>query len=98
MEPAVHYVTTTDGVRIAYTAAGEGPPVLLCVETMTSHVQLEWSRPVIGPIQREMARHNTLIRFDPRGSGLSDRVLAKTLDDSVLDVEAVVERAGFREF
>jgi len=98
MEPAVHYVTTADGVRIAYTVTGEGPPVLLCVETLTSHVQLEWSRPVIGPIQREMARRNTLIRFDPRGSGLSDRVLVKTLDDSVLDVEAVVERAGFREF
>ncbi len=98
MEPAVHYVTTADGIRIAYTVTGEGPPVLLCVETMTSHVQIEWSRPVIGPIQREMARRNTLIRFDPRGSGLSDRVLVKTLDDSVLDVEAVVERAGFREF
>jgi Adenylate cyclase, family 3 (some proteins contain HAMP domain) len=98
MEPAVHYVTTADGVRIAYSMTGEGPPVLSCPETLTSHVQLEWSRPVIGPLLREFARRNTLIRFDPRGSGLSDRVLAQTLDEFVLDIEAVVERAGFREF
>ncbi len=38
-----------------------------------------------------------MIRFDPRGSGLSDRVLWQTLDESVLDIEAVVERTGFRE-
>ncbi len=98
VEPAVHYVTTADGVRIAYTVTGEGPPFVVCTEALTSHVQIEWSRPVIGPVQREFARRNTLIRFDPRGSGLSDRVLVKTLDDWVLDIEAVVERAGLREF
>ncbi len=98
MEPAVHYVTTADGVRIAYTVTGEGPPVLSCPDWLTSNVQLEWSRPVLGHIFREVAQRNTLIRFDPRGSGLSDRVLAQALDESVLDIEAVVERTGFREF
>ncbi len=98
MEPEVRYCMTTDGVRIAYTVTGEGPPILFCPEPPVSHVQLEWSRPVIAPMLREFARHNTLIRFDPRGSGLSDRVLPQRLNDHVLDMEAVAERTGFREF
>ena len=51
-----------------------------------------------GALLSEFARYNTLIRFDPRGSGLSDRVLGQTLDEFVLDIEAVVGRTGFREF
>ena len=98
MEPAVHYVMTADGVRIAYTVTGNGPPILFCSELVSSHVQLEWSQPVMGPLLSEFARYNTLIRFDPRGSGLSDRVLGQTLDEFVLDIEAVVGRTGFREF
>src|SRR5207247_11388069 len=98
MDPEVRYCMTTDGVRIAYTVTGEGPPILFCPESPVSHVQLEWSRPVIGPLLREFARHNTLIRFDPRGSGLSDRMLPQSLNDWVLDIEAVVERTGLSEF
>jgi class 3 adenylate cyclase len=45
-----------------------------------------------------MARRNTLIRFDFRGFGLSDRVLGKSLDDYVLDIEAVVKRVGLEQF
>jgi len=94
MEPAVHYVMTADGVRIAYTVTGNRPPILFCSELVSSHVQLEWSQPVMGPLLSEFARYNTLIRFDPRGSGLSDRVLGQTLDEFVLDIEAVVGRTA----
>jgi class 3 adenylate cyclase len=98
MEPEVRYCTTSDGVRIAYTVTGEGPPQLHCADPVISHVQLEWSHPVGGRILREFARSNTLIRFDARGCGLSDRVLPKTLDEQVLDIEAVVQRTGFEQF
>jgi pimeloyl-ACP methyl ester carboxylesterase len=98
MKPEVRYCTTTDGVRIAYAIAGSGPPLLYGVEPITSHVQLEWSHMGSGRILRGHAQHNTLIRLDFRGSGLSDRVLPQTLDDSVRDLEAVVERAGFPTF
>ena len=98
MEPEVRYCTTSDGIRIAYAIAGSGPPLLYCVEEISSHTQLEWSHPGSGRILRAHARHNTLIRLDFRGSGLSDRVLPRTLDDWVLDLEAVVERAGLDQF
>jgi class 3 adenylate cyclase/pimeloyl-ACP methyl ester carboxylesterase len=98
MEPEVRYCTTTDGVRIAYAIRGSGPPLLYGVEPITSHVQLEWSHVGSGRILRAHAQHNTLIRLDFRGSGLSDRVLPQTVDDEVLDLEAVVERSGFECF
>jgi len=98
MEPEVRYCTTTDGVRIAYAISGSGPPLLYGVEPITSHVQLEWSHMGSGRILRAHAQHNTLIRLDFRGSGLSDRVLPQTVDDEVLDLEAVVERTGFERF
>jgi class 3 adenylate cyclase len=63
-----------------------------------SHVQLEWSQPFLSRMLGELARHNTLVRFDPRGSGLSDRVFANNLDEYVLDLEAVVTRLQLREF
>jgi class 3 adenylate cyclase/pimeloyl-ACP methyl ester carboxylesterase len=98
MEPEVRYCTTPDGVRIAYAVAGSGPPLVYCVEPITSHVQLEWSHPGAGRILRAHAKHNSLVRLDFRGSGLSDRVLPGSLDDSVLDIEAVVERTGLDQF
>src|SRR5439155_11963130 len=75
MEPEVRYCTTAEGARIAYTVLGEGLPVQYCVDPLISHVQLEWSHPVGSRIFREFARSNTLIRFDFRGCGLSDRML-----------------------
>jgi class 3 adenylate cyclase len=98
MEPEVRYCVTADRVRIAYTVTGQGPPVLMCLDPIGSHVQLEWSHPVTGLWLRESIRHNTLIRFDARGCGLSDRVMGQTLDEFLLDIEAVVERTGFDRF
>ena len=70
MEPEVRYCTTADGVRIAYTVTSDGPPIVSCMEPIVSHVQLEWSHSVASRLLAELARHNTLIRFDFRGSGL----------------------------
>ncbi|HEY8174019.1 MAG TPA: adenylate/guanylate cyclase domain-containing protein [Dehalococcoidia bacterium] len=98
MEPEVRYCTTTDGVRIAYTVTGEGPPHVFVMEPMVSHVLLEWAHPVFGVLVEELSRHNTLVRYDPRGCGLSDRVYATTIEDQLLDLEAVVMRVGVDTF
>ncbi len=98
MEPEVRYCTTADGIRIAYTSTGAGPPIVSCAEPIASHVQLEWSHSLISRLLAETARHNTLIRFDLRGSGLADRVLPQTLEEWVQDLETVVQTMGFREF
>src|SRR5207248_2999856 len=59
---------------------------------------LEWSHSVPGRVLPELAQHNTLVRLDSRGSGLSERVLPTALDDLLLDYEAVVDRLGLDQF
>lgn len=98
MEPDVRYCTTADGVRIAYTVTGSGPVHVHMVDPLVSHVRLEWSHPVSKRIAEEAARHNTLVHFDLRGSGLSERVLPTSLEACVLDIEAVVDRLQLEPF
>ena len=97
--PPVQYCTTSDGVSIAYTVSGSGPPLLFATEPVVSHTQLEWSQPVFGALMRRLAERTTLIRYDRRGTGLSDRHnLIDPLDTFTTDIEAVVARVGLSRF
>ena len=97
MEPQIQYVTTSDGVNIAYYAIGQGPPMLFLMMP-TSHLEAEWR---IAPLRlgfTAMAQQATFIRLDPRGFGLSDRNPDDfAIDSFVLDIEAVVDRLGLDE-
>lgn len=91
MEPQIQYVKTSDGVNIAHYAIGNGPP-LLNVE-FPSSLLAEWK------IQRQYyeaaARVFTLISYDARGFGLSDRnVTDFSIDGMVRDIEAVLDNVG----
>ncbi len=98
MEPHIQYAKTKDGVSIACTTVGEGPP-LVWVQSLNSHVQLEWQEPVYDRMYAPILTCRKLVRFDSRGTGLSDRgVDDLSLDALVLDVEAVVERLGLSRF
>jgi class 3 adenylate cyclase len=98
MEREVRYCTTEDGVRIAYAVAGSGPPIVLRSEPIASHVQLEWTVPLIARALGRIAESNTLIRFDQRGSGMSDRVFAPTHNQAVIDIEAVADVLNLERF
>jgi class 3 adenylate cyclase/pimeloyl-ACP methyl ester carboxylesterase len=101
-EPEVRYCTTDDGVRIAYTVTGSGPPLLFLSEPVVSHVQLEWSQPVFGRMFERLARDNTLIRFDARGTGLSDHVIVTdpgAVEPRLFsDLESIVAKVGLESF
>src|SRR5438046_6795148 len=98
MEPDVRYCTASDGVRIAYTVSGEGPPHVLMGDPVSSHVRLTWSHPVARRLYEEWARHNTVIAFDPHGSGLSDRLVTTSLESFVRDLETVVRHLNLQDF
>ncbi len=99
MEPRIQYVTTRDGVRIAYALTGRGPPVVLVKQPLASHLQLEWQQQPLRTFYEAIASWATLVRFDARGVGLSDRdVDDLSLDGHVLDLEAVVDKLGPQPF
>lgn len=95
MRPPIRYTMTADGARIAYAVHGDGPP-LVYVRGWISHLDLLWDDPEFAPFFEALARHFTVIRYDVRGNGLSDRDVTGRLglDDLVLDVEAVVSRTA----
>jgi class 3 adenylate cyclase len=99
MEPRIQYAKTKDGVSIAFWTLGEGMPLVHMPVTPFSHVQLEWQIPLWRSWDEELARGRKLIRYDNRGSGLSDRTtLDFSLDAMMRDLEAVVDRLGLQKF
>jgi class 3 adenylate cyclase len=98
MEPRIQYAKTADGVSIAFWTLGEGMP-LVHMPLIFSHIQLEWQIPECRRWYERLAEKRKLVRYDIRGEGLSERnVTDYSLDATVADVEAVVDRLGLEKF
>lgn len=64
-----------------------------------THLELDFESPLWGHWLRELGRERTLVRYDARGSGLSDRDVREVgLDPWVRDLEAVVDALGLDRF
>lgn len=88
MEPQIRYAKTSDGVNIAFCTLGEGEPLVVTPNNTLSHVQLEWQISECRAWYQRLAASRMLIRYDARGSGLSDREVADfSLDAQVSDLE-----------
>ena len=72
MERIVRYATTGDGVRIAYCTEGEGPPLVVCPLLIESF-SLDHLVPIHEAFFARLGEGRQLIRFDSRGTGLSQR-------------------------
>src|SRR5215204_1610443 len=93
------FCTAPDGVGLAYAIEGQGPPLGKASNWMT-HLEYERQSPVWRHWVRDLSRGHTLVRYDERGCGLSDRQFdgAPTLDTYVGDLAAVVDAAGVERF
>jgi pimeloyl-ACP methyl ester carboxylesterase/DNA-binding CsgD family transcriptional regulator len=97
-QPRIRFCRSADGVRIAYTVSGEGPP-LLQAPTWLTHLELDWRSPAWCEWVSELSAHHTLVRHDMRGCGLSDRnAPEQSLASWVADLEAVADAAGLERF
>ena len=97
--PQIQYAKTSDGVNIAFWTLGEGMPVVEMPAGIFSHIQLEWRTPQLRRWYERVAQKRMLVRYDGRGTGLSDRDVADySLDAHVLDLQAVVDRIGIQRF
>lgn len=98
VEQRIRFCTSRDGVRIAWATSGTGPPLVKPAHWLT-HLEYDWESPVWRPWLRELSRDHTLVRYDARGSGLSDRdVETISFDAAVGDLEAVVDHLGLERF
>ncbi len=99
MEPLIQYAAPADGTSIAFCVAGHGPAVVHMPPMPWSHVSLEWEIPEARSWYERLASAFTLVRYDARGSGLSERAVTDfSLDAHVADLLAVVDRAGLDSF
>ena len=92
MEQQVRFCTTSDGVRIAYATAGQGPPLVLVAGWFT-HLEKEWGDPLrVWRSLKPLAASSFIVRYDGRGMGLSDREVKDfSLMSKVSDLEAVID-------
>jgi pimeloyl-ACP methyl ester carboxylesterase/DNA-binding winged helix-turn-helix (wHTH) protein len=98
LEQRILFCTAPDGVRLAYATSGAGPPLVKPANWMT-HVEYDWESPVWRHWLRELSRERTLVRFDERGNGLSDREVDDlSFEAWVRDLETVVDALGLERF
>jgi pimeloyl-ACP methyl ester carboxylesterase/DNA-binding CsgD family transcriptional regulator len=98
LEQQIRFCTTPDRVRLAYATHGTGPPLVKAANWMT-HVEFDWESPVWRHWLEELGRGNTLVRYDERGCGLSDREVEDlSLEAWVSDLGSVVDAAGLERF
>lgn len=97
-EQEIRFFTATDNVRIAYTVGGQGPVLVRTIDWL-NHLDFEWKSPFLRQWLSEVMQHNTLVRYDQRGSGLSDwNVDDFSFERTVQDFEELVDAAGLEEF
>jgi pimeloyl-ACP methyl ester carboxylesterase/class 3 adenylate cyclase len=94
VEAETRYARSGD-VSIAYQVTGDGPFDVVFVPGFVSHVELAWDVPGMAAYNRRLASFCRLIRFDKRGTGMSDRVSGvPTLETRMDDVRAVMDATG----
>jgi pimeloyl-ACP methyl ester carboxylesterase/DNA-binding CsgD family transcriptional regulator len=98
MEQQVRFCIAADGVRLAYAVHGRGPPVVRAATWLT-HLDFDWESPVWRHWLEALGDGHTVVRYDERGCGLSDRQFGElSLETWVADLETVVEAAGIDRF
>lgn len=89
--PLVRYVSTGDGVSIAYWSLGQGPPLVQLPALPHSHIRMEWEIPEWRRGYELAAAERTMIRYDGRGTGLSQRDVDDfSLEAMIADLDAVL--------
>jgi pimeloyl-ACP methyl ester carboxylesterase len=98
VDQEIRFCRALDGTALAYATHGRGP-TLVRAATWLTHLEYDWQSPVWRHWLEGLGRRHTVIRYDERGCGLSDRELGElSLDQSVGDLESVVDAAGAERF
>lgn len=98
MNQEIRFCSSFDGTRIAYALSGRGAPLVLSA-TWLSHLEHQWRSLAWRPWLEHFSGEHELLRYDLRGTGLSDRTFTNvSIDSWVRDLSKVVDAAGFERF
>ena len=93
MHPPIHYARSGD-LKIAFQVTGDGPIDLIWTPGTVSQLDMEWDWPPRARVLEGFGAFCRLIRFDKRGTGLSDRPdHIATLEERTDDIRAVMDAA-----
>ena len=94
----IRFATSKDGTQVAYAKSGKGPPLLRAGHFLT-HLKKDWEGSVYQPMIATLSDAHTLIRYDQRGTGLSQAdVDDLSLEAYAKDMLAVADAAGLDRF
>ena len=94
MTAPIRYARSGD-TNIAYQVTGDGPFDLVLVHGFFSHLEIDWESAELRHFFERLGSFARLIRFDKRGTGLSDRAVGlPDLETRMDDVRAVMDAAG----
>ena len=94
--PSSHEIqfAQSDGVRIAFSDRGKGPPNLILAAGIINHLNIMEHLPPWRDTLKALSQFARVLNFDKRGQGLSDPTLnAPSLEDRTRDIEAVMDAA-----
>jgi len=95
VEPVIRFCEMADGARLAYAVQGSGPP-LIQIPGWLSHLEADWQSVRMG---EEFAADFTVIRYDKRGTGLSDRTISDfSLEAKLRDLSTLVDQLELERF
>lgn len=93
MRQSIRYLTTSDGVQMAWSAAGTGPTMVRAANWLT-HLQYDMESPVWRHWVRFFSRHFRFVRYDERGCGMTQwKVHDVSLPRWLADLEHVIDAA-----
>ena len=98
MHQEIQYCTTSDGVRLAYSVIGKGTPIVRASHWL-SHLEYDLKYPVFRHLILGLAHRHSVIRYDTRGIGLSQRQVTEiSFKRWVGDLECVVDALSLQRF
>lgn len=94
-QSTVRYLSSNDGVSIAYADVGKGPPLVFGACWMT-HLEKDWESPMMRHFLSHLSKSYRLIRYDQRGNGMSDwDDVEIAFERMVDDLDCVIDRYDY---